>query len=219
MQVRLNLATRPLENHRRFLLGATLAGGAAVALFAFLSLQTYATLRANREMREETSRLQNELRQFRAQRRELEDFFKQPETRRVMDRASFLNGLIEQRSFPWTKIFMDLELRLPPGVRVVSIAPKRKDEQIELKLVVGATSDESKVKFLKTLEEAPEFAAVQVTSETRGKTGAGHEDDAVVVELVALYQRSLEPAGGPAPGKAGPAKAGGAKTAASGGGP
>jgi Tfp pilus assembly protein PilN len=202
MHIRLNLATKPLENQRRFLLGATLAGGAALALFAFLTLETYRTLRANREMREETSRLQNELRDFRAQRRELEDFFKQPETRRVMDRASFLNGLIEQRSFPWTKIFMDLEQRLPAGVRVVSIAPKRKDEQIELKLVVGATSDESKVKFLKTLEEAPEFAAVQVTSESRGKAGTGHAEDQVVVELLALYQRSLEPAKPAAPAKA-----------------
>ncbi len=214
MQVRLNLATKPLENHRRFVALAALIGGAALALFVFLALETYGSLRANREMRGEVSRLQSELRDFRTERRDLEEFFKQPETKRVMDRAAFLNGLIEQRSFPWTKIFMDLEQRLPAGVRVVSISPKRKDERIELKLQVGATSDESKVKFLKTLEEAPEFDAVQVTGETRGKSGTGNEQDQVVVELLARYQRSLEPAKpAAAPAKA-PAQS---KTSASGG--
>lgn len=189
MKVRLNLATVPLENQRRFLLGAAVAGGLAVALLVALSLQTYRTWRASRELRTEVSRLQRELRDFRQRGRELETFFDTPEARRVLDRARFFNDLIEQRSFPWTKIFMDLEHRLPRGVRVVSIAPSLESGRVEVKLVVGATSDESKILFLKTLEESPEFSRVQVVSESRATHAS--DIDKVLVEVVAWYKSVL----------------------------
>lgn len=124
MKVRLNLATTPLENHRRFLLGAGLGGGVALVLLLLLSVQAYRNWRSSSELRAETAQLQSELLKFREERRLLEDFFSTPDARRIRDRAEFLNGLIQQRSFPWTKIFENLEEKLPAGVRVVSISPK-----------------------------------------------------------------------------------------------
>jgi len=185
MKVRLNLATSPLENNRRFILGAVLAGTIALVALALLSWDTYRGWRANRELRAELSLRESEIREFREQRRELEAFFKSPETRMVMERAAFLNALIGQRSFPWTRIFMDLERRLPEGVRVVSISPRMEEGRVELKLVVGATSDETKLKFLKTLEASREFSRIQVVTETRPERAG--ETDRVVLELVAWY--------------------------------
>ncbi len=193
MKVRLNLATAPLENQRRFVLGAVLAGGLALGLLVVLSLQTYRNWRASRDLRAEVSRLQSELRDFRARSKELEDFFDTPGARRVMDRAGFFNNLIEQRSFPWTKIFMDLEHRLPRGVRVVSIAPSLESGRVEVKLVVGASSDENKILFLKALEDSPEFSRVQVLSESRATLPS--ETDKVLVEVVAWYKSVLPEAG------------------------
>jgi Tfp pilus assembly protein PilN len=115
----------------------------------------------------------------------LDEFFKRPDTRRVMDRASFLNSLIVRRSFPWTRIFMDLEKRLPEGVRVVSISPRMREGRVELKLVVGAASDEGKLQFLKTLEKAKEFTSVQVLAERRQDRTT--EPDKVLLDLVAWY--------------------------------
>lgn len=197
VKIRLNLATAPLENQRRFVLGAFLAGGLALALFAFLSVETYRNWRANRDLRREVARLQNELRAYRSQRGELEEFFRSPETRRVMDRAGFLNGLIEQRSFPWTRIFSDLERLRPEGVRVVSIAPHQEDGRVEVKLVLGAISNENKIKFLKTLEESPEFSRVQVAAET--KPAGPEQGDRVVIELLAWYKSDLPPESQPPP--------------------
>ncbi len=197
MNVRLNLATAPLENHRRFLLGAVAAGVLALALLAVLSVRTYRNWRDNSAVREETVRLQGELAVFRNQRRQLEDFFNTPEARRIRDRADFLNELIQQRSFPWTKIFMDLEGRLPRGVRVMSISPRMENGSVQVNLTVGATSDESKVRFLRQLEDSPEFSRVQPVSETRPQT----EGDTLVLEIVAWY-KSVLPGSAAAPAEA-----------------
>ncbi len=50
MKTRLNLATTPLQNNRRFLLGALSAGTTGLAALAFLSLNTYSGWRENRRL-------------------------------------------------------------------------------------------------------------------------------------------------------------------------
>ena len=186
MKVRLNLATAPLENNRRFLLGASLVGGLAFVALVWLSLQSYQAWYASREMRMESSRLQSEIRRLRQQRRELEELFRRPATRATMERAAFLNALIAQRSFPWTRIFQDLERTLPVGVRVVSLAPRMNEGRVELRLIIGAASDEAKLEFLKAVEAAPEFSRVQALSETRATRA--DQTDRIQLELVAWYR-------------------------------
>lgn len=188
MKVRLNLATAPLENNRRFLLGASLVGIVALLLFVVLARQTYRNWRESSEIRAEMAELQSRMRELRDARAEMERSFKRPEAKRTVERAAFLNGLIEQRSFPWTRIFMDLERLLPEGVRVVSISPQMKDGRVEVKLVVGATSDDAKLDFLKTLEGSREFTSVQVLNESR--PSRPDVTDRVVLELVAWYSAS-----------------------------
>ncbi len=194
MEMRLNLASRPLENTRRFLFLSGLAGGVLLILLAVLSVQSFHTWKENREMREEMGRLQSELSDFRSQRRELEEVFKRDGTKRILDRAAFLNGLIEQRSFPWTRIFMDLERLLPPGTRIISLAPRREEGRIELHMTVGAQNDASKVKFLKALEEAPEFERIVVNAEARKERTQGGEADPVTFDLDARYRMQDSPA-------------------------
>jgi Tfp pilus assembly protein PilN len=204
MKVRLNLASSPLENNRRFIFGAALVGVFAVSAFVLLSVSAWRGWSANQALREDVSRLEQQMREYRRQRSELEKFFKLPETRELMNRAAFLNALIEQRSFPWTKVFSDLERRLPEGVRVVTVAPQMREGRVEVRMVIGASSDRGKLEFLKTLEAAPEFSRLQVLGETRPREGGAA--DAVVLELSALYDAGVA-ARAPAPpgGKAGKA--------------
>jgi Tfp pilus assembly protein PilN len=119
---------------------------------------------------------------------QLAAFFKNPQTIEDLQRAAFLNSLIEQRSFPWTKIFMDLEQTVPPGVRVVSISPHMENGKVEVRLVVGAMTDEGKLKFLKALESSRVFSGIQVRQEMRrDQPGSA---DRVMLELVAWYATS-----------------------------
>jgi Tfp pilus assembly protein PilN len=186
MRPRLNLATAPLENQRRFLAAALAVGLPALVLFVVLGARVVAEWRATGERRAEISRLEGDIQRYKQQRSELVQFFESPDTRRVMERAAFLNGMIDQRSFPWTKIFLDLERELPIGVRIVSLAPHLISGHVELKMVVGAQSDKGKLEFLKTLESSPEFSKLLVVSEqhpTRSEEG-----DQVLLELVAQYK-------------------------------
>jgi Tfp pilus assembly protein PilN len=197
MKPRLNLATAPLENQRRFFAVALGVGLPALLIFVLLIGATYSDWRATRERRAEVAQLQADLRDYKDRREELEKSFAAPETKRAMERAAFLNGLIEQRSFPWTRMFMDLERELPTGVHVVSLSPRMQAGGVEVHMVVGADSDRGKLEFLRSLENAKEFTHLVVVSESRPSR---QEDaaDAVKVELVAQYAAPEEKETSPA---------------------
>ena len=186
MKPRLNLATAPLENQRRFFAAALGVGLPALVIFAALAGAAYSDWRSTGERRAEVARLEAELRDFQNRRGELQKSFLTPETKKVMERAAFLNGLIEQRSFPWTKMFMDLERELPSGVHVVSLSPHMLAGGVEVRMVVAAATDRGKLEFLRTLENSAEFKRLMVLAESRPSR---QEDatDIVQLELVAQY--------------------------------
>lgn len=185
MKVRLNLATTPLESNRSFAVGAAIVGGLGVLAMLALSWHAFVVWRANTEMREEQAKLESDMSRLRTERASVESFFSQDSTVQQQDRAAFLNTLIAQRAFPWTKIFMDLERNLPAGVRVVSIEPKLVADHLELRFVIGAADDDSKLKFLKALEGAPEFSQIEVFSETR--SARPNDADHIMLSLQATY--------------------------------
>lgn len=185
MKIRLNLATKPLESNRSFAAGAALVGGLGVLAMLFLSWHAFSVWRTNAQLRDEETKIETDMSRLRGQRANIEQFFNEDTTVQQVDRAKFLNSLIAQRAFPWTKIFMDLERNMPVGVRVVSIEPKLEGDHLELRLNVGAIDDDSKLKFLKSLESAPEFSQIEVFSEGRSENTAG--PDKIVLSLQARY--------------------------------
>jgi type IV pilus assembly protein PilN len=190
MRVRLNLATKALETHRRFLAGAGLI--AIVAGLAFLGLgwHVYSVRKVDAELRARTEKARQEMAKLEEQRRELEQYFGQKDIANLHERAAFINGIIDARSFNWTQMFMDLERILPGGVHVVSIEPKQTAGHVEVKLTVGATSDEAKLKFLRALEDSKEFTEVQVQNEHAPSQFGNQNGDQKVVQLTTVYSRS-----------------------------
>ena len=185
MKVRLNLATSPLESNRRFAVGASAIGFFAVLGFLLLSWNAFSVWRADKVFRTRQAALENQIATLQQQRQNLASFFDQPETVKRRQRAAYLNALIQQRAFPWIKIFMDLESILPEGVRVVSIEPKLSGDNVQLRFVVGALTDEGKLKFLKTLETSPEFSHIQLLNESNA--ARPDQGDRVVLDLQAQY--------------------------------
>lgn len=190
MRLRLNLATKPLESHRRFLAGAGLATLVAFIVFIGLGWHVYVARKADEELRTRTEKTRQERTRYEAQRRELERFFAQKEIASLHDRADFINGIIDLRSFNWTQMFMDLERILPGGVRVISIEPKQVSGHVEVKLTVGATNDEAILKFLHSLESSKEFSEVQEQREFRPNQVGNTSGDQKIVQLTAFYMGS-----------------------------
>jgi hypothetical protein len=188
MKLRLNVATAPQENNRPFVAGATFMGAAALIALVFLAHAAYASRRANVKLRDETARLEQQIQTDEARQQDLEAYFNRPEVKQVRDRSEFLNSLIGQRAFPWTKIFMDLENTLPSGVRVVSISPKLVNGRAEVSMVVGAVNDESKLKFLQAIEQSPDFSGVTVDDEKVSEQQQTNDQDRILVRLDFWYE-------------------------------
>ena len=185
MQVRLNIATKPLESHRRFLVGAGLLAVLGGVIFLALGWHVYSTLRAQEALRHKEEENNNRAALLQRRRKELDDFFAKTENARLKERASFVNGIIDERSFDWTQMFMDLEKLVPVGVHVVSIQPQLEKGHMFVRLVVAATSDESKIKFLHAMENSPAFSNVELLSVHTGQSSAEQ-----ALELHAIYVRS-----------------------------
>ncbi len=164
MKTNFNLATAPLENNRRFIAGSSVLGIIAIAAMVFLSIHAIHARQANREMRTNIDALREQIRISLREQESLRNAFKAPQAVEALKRSQFLNGLIEARTFPWTKMFADLEQILPAGVRVISISPQMDNEgHVKVALSVGAVNDEQEVKFLHLIDASPVFSDVHVT--------------------------------------------------------
>jgi len=185
MRIRLNLATSPLENDHRFVFGAAIVATIGVIALIGLSWKAYNVREANQARRAEIAAIQTEVNSLSERRQTLESFFNNQNILEVRDRSAYLNGLIQERSFPWTRIFMDFEAILPEGVRIVNIGPRLVAGHIELHMNVGAFSDEAKLKFLRALEKSKSFSHIALTSETRPQRS--NDTDHVYLDLIAWY--------------------------------
>lgn len=184
MKVRLNLATVPAENQRRFLLGAGMAGAGALLLLVVLGVHIARTLAETRAQRERLAHAEQELSQLLGEQARLQSYFARPDTRAVLDRVRFVNDLLEQKNLPWTQMLLDLGSLLPPGVRVVELAPQTAGHALAVKMTVEAVSDGNKLAFLRAIQRAPAFTHLQVTAENRtGSSAGGH----VQLQLELLY--------------------------------
>jgi type IV pilus assembly protein PilN len=187
MRVRLNLATKPLQTHRPFLAAAGLTAFLGSLVLVLLGWHVYSARQAEAVRRTRTAENRAELTALLRKRAELEKYFSQPDISKLSDRAAFFNSVIDQSSFNWTQMFMDLEHVLPAGVRVVSIEPQLVSGNMEVKLEVAAASDEAKLKFLRTLEASKVFTRIVLTGEhSPSESNAG---DRTVMELKVVYSR------------------------------
>jgi hypothetical protein len=185
MKFQLNLATAPQANNRPFLAGAAIAGTLGILALILLSHAAFVSWNASRELRQDIARWETQIQTDRQNQQELAAYFRTPAAAKVLDRSAFLNSLIDERSFPWTKIFMDLERSLPPGVRIVSISPRLENGRAEVTLEVGATTDFGKIRFLEDMEKSTVFSGMVVKDERRIDQPA--TPDKIVLNLTVWY--------------------------------
>ena len=75
-------------------------------------------------------------------------------------------------------------------MRVVSIEQKHDKGVVEVKLTIGATSDEAKLKFLHALEQSPSFSHLEVLNQKQWRRQQPGSNDKVDVELSVVYSRT-----------------------------
>jgi Tfp pilus assembly protein PilN len=190
MNLRLNLATAPQANNRPFIAASVLGGAIALIALVLLAHAAYAQWQSQRVLRAQTNALQKQIRAGEIQQQRLAVYFRGEEATRTLQRSEFLNSLIDERSFPWTKIFTDLEKTLPAGVRVISISPHLDKGRAEVSLQVGAQTGTSEVQFLKAMESSKVFSGLVVTDIRQPQSSPGNNQnaqDAFLINLTVWY--------------------------------
>ncbi len=184
MRFRINLATQPYEDARRFYLvwGSLLA--AALLLSALMAWFAVHEWRSSRDMALKIRDLHTRIAQLDRQRETAEAILNRPENRDVRERSRFFNELIARKAFSWTQVFADLEKVMPPRLQVTAIRPDVKDDRLRLAIQVEGEAREPALELVRRMEQSTTFRQPQVVSES---TASENNRPQVKFEIVTGY--------------------------------
>jgi len=184
MRLDINLATRPYEDAREFWarwgLGVGLLGVLTLALLGFA---VRGWTNAGRD-RHSIGQLQAQIAERDDERAKAQAFLDMSINRSTRDQSQFLNGLIQRKSFSWTRVFEDLERVMPSNLHVVSLRPELNEQnQMQLDMKVACDTRSAAVELVHRMEGSKHFQGAQLVSETGyGETGTG-----VAASVIAIY--------------------------------
>lgn len=184
MRLDINLATRPYEDAREFWvrwgLGVGLLG---ILTLALLGWAVQGWTKAGRD-RHDIAQLQEQIAERDKERANDQAVLDMPANRSTRDQSQFLNGLIQRKSFSWTRVFEDLERVMPPNLHVVSLRPELNEQnQMELEMKVAGDTRAAAVELVHRMEGSRHFQGAQLVQEGQGsEAGSG-----VVASVVSVY--------------------------------
>jgi len=101
---------------------------------------------------------------------------KQVERSRIKKKGKeivFANSLISRRMFSWSEMLNSLEKLLPPQVMMISVSPRLLKDRIKVELSVASDYYEEILRFIKNLEESPDFSGIYPIREMKEQEETG----------------------------------------------
>ena len=184
MRLDINRATRPYEDAREFWVRWGLGVG-LLALFTLVLLgwTVRSWTHAGRD-RQNISHLEAQIAERDRERAQAQAFLDMSANRSTRDQSQFVNGLIQRKSFSWTRVFEDLEQVMPSNLHVVSLRPELNDQnQMELDMKVAGDNRTAAVDLVHRMEGSKHFQGAQLVQESTGSEGGG----GVVASVVSVY--------------------------------
>ncbi len=176
MRVTTNLASRPFTDLgpilKRLRIGMVVVALVGVALGAGL----YTLHNKAEVVRAREHSLDSNIATVRNEESSYESLVRQPDNSQVLEHATTLNRLFDEKAFSWTLAMEDLETVLPGGVQVTTLEPMRdkKDGHITLRMRVTGPRDKA-VELVQNLERSRHFLSPRITGETSEASGNGNQ--------------------------------------------
>jgi Tfp pilus assembly protein PilN len=161
----LNLSTRPFPAYRlmNIALAVLLVVIVAVSSWQAVGFRRYSRLARSIRTQEQDSRVEAEALGKRVA--DLESRLDRPEATAKLTEISFLNHLIQRKSFSWTRLWAILEDMIPPDVHLESLTPEIElNGPVTLRINVQARSIADVSVFIHRLEESSVFEKIIVSA-------------------------------------------------------
>jgi hypothetical protein len=170
MRLDINLATQPYEDAREFWARWGLAVGLlGILTLALLAFAVQGWIKAGKD-RQDIARIQQQIAERDRERAQSQAVLDMPANRSTRDQSQFLNGLIQRKSFSWTRVFEDMELVMPSNLHVVSLRPEINEQnQMVLQMRVATNSRNAAVDLVHRMEGSKHFRDAQLVQETQSE--------------------------------------------------
>ena len=165
-----NLATHPYE-HRQWVRRVTLVSGAVVVVITLLQIAWVWSLTATVQTAEPDRTGIELLRQWDEEVNDLAGAADPERARRLSIAIGLSNAIIDQRVFPWGRLFTLLEESMPDDVRLELVQPVTTLDGVRVALTAASESGDSLLVFLAALEQRPEFITVYPGRQQLGLDG------------------------------------------------
>jgi Tfp pilus assembly protein PilN len=151
----LNLAQRPFRNERL----PTIVLGLGCLVLAIATVRHALLARdllpgRSRDVMSQVGSLDAEIGALREEEARLGPLGASPE---ALKEWVAVKGLVDRRAFSWTGLFAALEEALPPGVRLVSVAPTSREGRLELALAAVGRQGADALNLLGALQAHADF--------------------------------------------------------------
>jgi type IV pilus assembly protein PilN len=157
IKVNINLSTRPFVNNRKFF--SIIA--ALLVLLAGVSYWNSSHYRAAHSRREQIRHLLSEdkarIEKLEKEQQEIMARLQKTDTSEFLDLVDYINRLIKQRTFSWTRLLNDLETLTPGNLQIVSIRPLVVGNEIGIEITANGRSSQDYIEFISNLESSGKF--------------------------------------------------------------
>ena len=187
MRPNINLASQPYEDSRQFAMHWGAIIGGLLLLAIALSLAAGMRYSAWRQARADVAREQNVLKHYQDQQAQDVALLNAPANTEMRTQSEFLNQLIKRKEVSFTKIFSDLEKMMPPHLRVISVTPEIRNDQIWIGMALAGDSRDRAGELVRRMEKSTTFRSAKVDSENDAPPGANNTGDNMRFQISAEY--------------------------------
>jgi type IV pilus assembly protein PilN len=170
IKLNINLSSKPFVNNRKFFM---IAGVLLTLLIStsYWNISRYQRAHARLgQVKRLLAQDQAQIEKLEKQQQEIIARLQKPETAEFLDLVDYINRLIKQRTFSWTRLLNDLETLTPGNLQIVSIKPQVVGNEIVIEIVASGRSSRDYIEFIASLESSGKFYNVNPIYEDISKS-------------------------------------------------
>ena len=170
IKININLSSRPFVNNRKFFLITALLL-IVLSAVSYWNIYRYKSVHSRRgQVKRWLTQNQAQIEKLEKEQQEIMVRLQKPETGEFLDLVDYINRLIQQRTFSWTRLLNDLETLTPSNLQIVSIRPQIAGNEIGIEIIANGRSSHDYIEFISNLESSGKFYNVNPIYEDISKS-------------------------------------------------